>query len=170
MHDEAARSYNPAVTIALYPGTFDPVTRGHVDIVRRAAALFDGLVVAVGARIGKDTLLDTEERVALLRDVLAEVGNVSVESFDGLVVDFAKSVGATVLVRGIRNPADYQYENQMAITNGRLSPGLETVMLMADPGHAFLSSTLIKEVLNAGGDVSAFVPEQVAVALRAKSG
>jgi len=158
------------VAIALYAGTFDPVTNGHVDIVRRAAALFDELVVAVGARIHKEPLLDAHERIALLRDVLAGTENASVRGFEGLVVDCARSLGATVLVRGIRNPADYQYESQMAITNSRLSPGLETVMLLADPEHAFLSSTLIKEVLHAGGDVSAFVPKHVAVALRAKSG
>ena len=158
------------MTTALYAGTFDPVTNGHIDIAIRAAALFDRVVIAVGSRIGKDPLFDTDERVGLLRDTLAAQGNVVVEPFAGLIVDFARAQDATVLVRGIRNPADYQYENQMAITNGRLSPGLETVMLVADPEHAFISSTLIKEVLAAGGDVAAFVPEQVAVALRAKSG
>ncbi len=170
MNSAPDSSYNLPVTTAVYAGTFDPVTNGHIDIATRAAALFDRVVLAVGARIGKQTLFDVDERVALLRETLAGLDNVTVEPFTGLIVDFAREQDATVLVRGIRNPADYQYENQMAITNGRLSPGLETVMLVADPEHAFLSSTLIKEVLNAGGDVSPFVPEQVAVALRAKSG
>ena len=156
------------MTVALYPGTFDPVTHGHLDIVRRGARLFDRVVVAVGARVGKDTLFSTEERVALLREAVRELGNVSVATFAGLVVDFAAAQGAQVLLRGVRMPSDYEYEAQMAVTNHALSPGLETALLIASPDTAFISSTLIKEVLEAGGSVAAFVPSHVAAALDAK--
>ena len=158
------------MAVALYPGTFDPVTLGHVDIVRRGAKLFDRIVCAVGARIEKKTIFTAEERVALLREAVRDLSNVAVEPFGGLVVDFAREQGATVLLRGLRNPTDYQYENQMALTNRRLAPELETVFLVASPEHAFLSSTLIKEVLAAGGAVGDFVPDHVARALHGKSG
>jgi len=156
------------VTVALYPGTFDPVTLGHLDIVRRGARLFERVIVAVGIRIGKETLFTTEERVALLREAVRELGNVSVTTFDGLVVDFAASQGAQVLLRGVRMPSDYEYETQMAATNHALSPGLDTALLIASPETAFISSTLIKEVLETGGSVAAFVPAHVAAALDAK--
>jgi pantetheine-phosphate adenylyltransferase len=159
------------VPVAIYAGTFDPVTNGHLDIIRRGAALFGHLVIGVGARIDKKTLFGDEERVALLKEVTRDIEGVkAVESFEGLVVDFAKKQGATVLVRGLRNSTDYEYENQMAVTNATLAPGTETVFLAADREVAFISSTLIREILKAGGDVGDFVPECVAVALRAKSG
>jgi len=156
------------VTVALYPGTFDPVTHGHIDIVRRGARLFERVIVAVGARVGKEMLFTTEERVALLREAVKDLGTVSVEAFDGLVVDFAAAKGAQVLLRGVRKPSDYEYESQMAVTNRALSPGLETAFLIASPETAFISSTLIKEVLQAGGSVAPFVPPHVAAALDAK--
>ena len=156
---------------AIYAGTFDPVTLGHVDIIRRAAGLFDGLWIGVGVRIGKQTLFGAEERVDLLREVTREIEGIrGVESFTGLVVDFARDKGVPVLVRGLRNSTDYEYENQMAVTNATLAPGTETVFLAADREVAFISSTLIREILKAGGDVADFVPAPVAVALRAKSG
>ena len=153
------------MSTALYPGTFDPVTNGHMDILRRGAGLFDKVVVAVGARVDKKTLFTAEERVALFRACAADLANVSVEPFTGLVVDFARKKGATALLRGIRNPGDYQYEAQMAVTNARLAPGIETVFLVAAAEHAFLSSTLIKEIVQAGGSVADFVPPEVAKAL-----
>ncbi|MHC4959950.1 MAG: pantetheine-phosphate adenylyltransferase [Planctomycetota bacterium] len=155
---------------AVYAGTFDPVTNGHLDILRRAAALFDEVVVGVGARIDKRTLLDAETRVRVLAEAVADLANVSAEPFDGLVVDFAERHGASVLVRGVRNSADFDYEQQMAVTNAQLLPGIETVLLVADPAVAFVSSTLVREILKAGGDVTAFVPPVAAVALRAASG
>jgi pantetheine-phosphate adenylyltransferase len=163
-----ARYDGDAVAIALYPGTFDPVTNGHLDILRRGAPLFERVVVAVGARIDKTTLLPAAERVALLREAVSDLPNVDVEAFDGLVVDLARARGATVLLRGVRNAMDYEYEAQMARTNARLAPGTETVVLVAAPEHAFLSSTLIREILRAGGSVDAFVPRHVASALRSR--
>jgi pantetheine-phosphate adenylyltransferase len=158
------------VVVALYPGTFDPVTDGHLDIARRAARLFDRVVVAVGASVEKRMLLSVEERVGLVREAVRDLKNVAVEPFDGLVVEFARAQGAEVLVRGLRNQADYEYEHRMALTNRRLAPGLETVFVVAAPEFAFISSTLIKEVLAAGGPVDEFVPPHVAEALRRKRG
>jgi len=158
------------MAVALYPGTFDPVTLGHLDILARGAALFERVVVAIGARVDKQTLLPAEERVALVREAARGLKNVTVEPFTGLVVDFARKHGATVLLRGIRNPPDYEYERQMAVTNARLAPGIETVFLVATPETAFLSSTLIKEIHQAGGSIAAFVPEPGARALAARRG
>jgi pantetheine-phosphate adenylyltransferase len=156
------------VAVALYPGTFDPITNGHMDILRRGAALFERVVVAVGARVEKQTLLPPDERVALVRASAKGLRNVEAAPFTGLVVDFARERGATVLLRGIRNPMDYEYETQMAVTNRRLAPAIETVFLVAGSDVSFISSTLIKEILAAGGSVDAFVPEAVAKALRAR--
>jgi len=156
------------VAVALYPGTFDPITNGHLDILRRGAALFERVVVAVGARIDKQTLLPVDERVALVRASAKGMRNVEAVPFTGLVVDFAREHKATVLLRGLRNPMDYEYETQMAVTNRRLAPGIETVFLVAAAESSFISSTLIKEILTAGGSVDAFVPEAVAKALRGR--
>lgn len=157
-----------AMAVALYPGTFDPFTNGHVDILKRGATLFERVIVAVGARVEKQTLLPVEERVALAKASAAGLRNVDAAPFTGLVVDFAKKQGATVLLRGIRNPMDYEYETQMAVTNRRLAPAIETVFLVAAADVSFISSTLIKEILAAGGSVDAFVPDAVAKALRAR--
>jgi pantetheine-phosphate adenylyltransferase len=157
------------VATALFPGTFDPITNGHVEILRRAAALFERVIVAVGVRIDKKTLLSADERVALIAEVAADLPNVEVERFSGLVVDFARAKRATVLVRGVRNPNDYQYEAVMAETNRRLAPAVETVFLVASAETGFISSTLIKEVIEAGGAVDAFVPPPVARALAKKT-
>jgi pantetheine-phosphate adenylyltransferase len=156
------------VAIALYPGTFDPITNGHLDILRRGAALFEKVIVAVGARVDKQMLLSAEERVDLVRASAAGLPNVQALPFTGLVVDLARKQGATVLLRGLRNPMDYEYETQMAVTNRRLAPGIETVFLVAAAEVSFISSTLIKEILTAGGAVDAFVPEPVSKALRAR--
>jgi pantetheine-phosphate adenylyltransferase len=158
------------MAVALYAGTFDPVTLGHVDIVRRGAELFDRVVCAVGARAEKTTIFTAEERVSLLREAVKGIRNVAVAPFQGLVVDFAREQGASVLLRGVRNTTDWEYENRMALTNRRLLEGIETVLLVASPEHAFLSSTLIKEILLAGGSVAEFVPPHVARALHERSG
>ncbi len=156
------------MALAIYPGTFDPVTLGHLDLVRRGAALFGRLLVAVGTRVDKKTLFTAEERVALLREAVAGIQGVEVEAFEGLVADFARARGATVLLRGVRNGGDFEYEGRMAVTNARLAPGLETLLLVAEPQTAFLSSTLVREITAAGGDLDAFVPPCVARALRGK--
>lgn len=158
------------MAVALYPGTFDPVTLGHVDIVQRAARIFGKVIVAVGARVDKVTLFPAEERVRLFRDAMRGVAGVSVEPFDGLVVEFARRAGATVLVRGVRTIADFEYEAQMAQTNRRLSPEVDTVFLLPDPRNALISSTLIREIVKAGGSVAQFVPPGVAEAFRNRAG
>jgi pantetheine-phosphate adenylyltransferase len=149
---------------AVFPGTFDPVTLGHLDLVRRGARLFDRLVVAV-AEEGKETLFPVEERVALLRSAVADLPSVSVEPFSGLVVELARRRGATVLLRGVRTFQDWEYELRMAHTNRALAPDVETLFLVPSAPHAFLSSSLTREVASLGGDVSAFVPPGVAAAI-----
>ena len=151
---------------ALYPGTFDPFTNGHKDILERGAALFDRVVVAVGAHIGKQTLLPADRRVALVNEIAADLSNVTAAAFDGLVVDFARAQGATVLLRGLRNATDYEYETTMAVTNRRLAPDIETVFLVAQGESGFISSTLIKEILKVGGAVDQFVPPAVLASLQ----
>ena len=158
------------MAVAVYPGTFDPITNGHLDILRRGAALFERVIVAVGARVDKRTLFSAEERVELVRESVRDLENVTVESFVGLVVDFAAQHGAGVLLRGVRKPGDYEYEAQMAVTNRHLAPALETALLVASPETGFISSTLIREILDAGGPVAAFVPARVAAALEVKRG
>jgi len=153
------------MAVALYPGTFDPVTNGHMDVLQRGARLFERVVVAVGARVDKKTLLPADVRVRVLREAVADLSNIAVEPFEGLVVEFARKQGASVLLRGVRNPSDYEYEARMAVTNGRLAPEIETVFLVASCETAFISSTLIKEVLQAGGNVDAFVPPAAVAAL-----
>lgn len=153
-----------ASRVALFPGTFDPVTHGHLDVVRRAARLFDRLVVAV-AVAGKSTLLPVEERVALLRTHVASLGTVTAEPFDGLLVAFARAQGATVLVRGVRTYQDWEYELRMLQMNRHLAPELETVFLAPSAEHAFVSSTLVREVAALGGDLTGLVPADVAAAI-----
>jgi pantetheine-phosphate adenylyltransferase len=146
---------------ALYPGTFDPFTNGHLDIAQRAAAIFDELVIGVASDSGKDTLFPLEERVEMVRDACRHLPTVRVESFQGLVVAFASSIGARVLVKGLRAVTDFEREMQMAMMNRSLAPDLDTVFLVADTMYTFLSSGLVKEVCMLGGDVSAYVPETV---------
>ena len=149
---------------AIFPGTFDPITNGHLDVVRRASALFGGLVVAVAAVTGKKTLFSLDERVGLARASLEGLEGVQVMPFDGLLVNFARSQGASVIVRGIRGAGDADYEVSMAAANRALS-GLETVFIAPSPEVSFISSTLVRSAASAGADVSGFVPAQVARAL-----
>jgi pantetheine-phosphate adenylyltransferase len=155
------------VTIAMYPGRFDPVTNGHLDIVRRSAALFDEVVVAV-YDLKADFLFSTEERVALFREAVREIPAVTVESFEGLVVDFARTLSATVLVRGIRAVTGFEAEFDMALMNKKMAPEVESVYLMASLGHLFISGARIREVARLGYDVTNLVPAHVAEALRQK--
>jgi pantetheine-phosphate adenylyltransferase len=148
--------------IAIYPGSFDPVTYGHLDVMKRAAVIFGKVFVAVANNPNKKYLFTLEERVAMVKDATRGMKGVAVEGFDGLVVDLARRRGAAVLVRGLRMTADFEYEFQMAETNRRLAADIETVFLMPSEGFSFLSSTLLKEVAKFGADLSPFVPACVA--------
>jgi pantetheine-phosphate adenylyltransferase len=153
---------------ALFPGSFDPVTFGHVDLVERGLALFARLTIGVARNSEKRGVFAVEERVALLRDCLPEDPRLEVCSFDGLVVDYARSRGITAILRGLRTVKDFEYEYQMALTNRELAPAIQTVFLMSSHHHSFVSSTLIKEIAASGGDVTAFVPAPVLAGLRQK--
>jgi pantetheine-phosphate adenylyltransferase len=155
---------------AIYPGTFDPVTNGHVDVIERAARVFERVVVAVADNASKEPLFSVPERVELLSAVTAGLENVAVTSFQGLSVDFAKSHDATVLIRGLRAVSDFEYEFQMALMNRHLAPDVETVLIMTDAEKAFLSSSTVKEVARLGGNVHGLVPDAVERALQAKRG
>jgi pantetheine-phosphate adenylyltransferase len=153
---------------ALFAGTFDPITLGHADIARRAARLFDTLVIAVAESPRKGTLFTLDERVALARAAVADVGNIEVVGFSGLLASFAGAQGASVLVRGVRTVADYEYEMGMVGVNRTLNPALDVVFLTPDAKHAFVSSTHVREVTLHGGDASPFVAPHVWAALQAK--
>ncbi len=152
--------------IALYPGSFDPLTNGHIDLVARAARLFDNLILAVVHNPAKNPLFSVEERIEMLREVAAKYENVEVDSFQGLLVNYAQRRNATVLIRGIRAISDYEYELQMALMNRRLQPELETVFLMASEAYSFVSSRMVKEVYSLGGDVSGLIPATTLERLR----
>jgi len=152
--------------VAIYPGSFDPITNGHLDLIERGARLCDRLVVAVLRNEAKQPLFSVEERMEMLREVICDYPNAEVDSFDGLLVDYAQRRGATVLIRGIRAISDYEYELQMALMNRRLCPGVETVFLMAGEAYSFLSSRVVKEVIRLGGDISGLVPSPVEVRLK----
>lgn len=158
--------------IGLYPGTFDPVTNGHLDIIGRAVKLVDRLVIGVAINEGKGPLFSLDERVAILREETRSLkgAEIIVEPFSSLLVHFAREVGASVIVRGLRAVADFEYEFQMTAMNQQLDRDIETVFLMADPRHQAIASRLVKEIAKLDGDISAFVPPQVAAKLRAKIG
>lgn len=155
----------PDARHALFPGTFDPVTLGHLDVLRRASGLFARLTVAVARNPEKSRLLDLERRMALLREVTAELRNVEVTALDGLVALGARSLGAGVIVRGARHAGDFEYEAQMARCNRELAPEVETLILVSAPAHAHISSTLVRQIAACGGPLEAFVPPAVARAL-----
>jgi len=156
------------LTIAIYPGTFDPITKGHLDIATRAAKIFEKLIIGVYDIPNKRLLFTTEERVELVRQAIVDLPNVEVEAFIGLTVDFAAKVGAKTVVRGLRATADFEREFEMAMLNRKLSPELELICLMARLEYQFLSSSLLKEAASLGGDVDDLVPQHVAEALRRK--
>ena len=153
---------------ALYPGSFDPATNGHTDVIRRAARLFDRVVVAVGRNSQKTALFSVEERLALLQETCRDLSNVAVEPFDGMLVDFARRNGAKVIIKGLRAVSDFEYEFQMAMANRHLAPDVETLFLMASADHLYLSSSIVKEIARLSGDLTALVPPNVADALREK--
>lgn len=153
---------------AIYPGTFDPITNGHVDVATRAASLFDHLIVAVYDRPLKNLLFSTEERLAMTQEALKELTNIAVQSYSGLTVNFARSVGAQVIVRGLRVLSDFELEFQMALTNRKLAPEIDTVCLITSQDYAFLSSSVAKEIAMVGGCVEQMVPPHVTKALNEK--
>jgi len=150
----------------IYPGSFDPVTYGHVDLIKRAAQIFDEVVVAVATDTHKKTLFDSKERVELLQKSIENIKNVRIEVFSGLVIAYARKNNIKVLVRGLRMISDFEYELQMALTNRRLDETIETVFLMPSEGYSFLSSTLIKEAAALDADLSSFVPDFVGKRLK----
>jgi len=159
---------SPRRLVAIYPGSFDPLTNGHLDLIARASALADELVVAILNNTHKQPLFTLEERMDMIREATSQFENVDVDSFDGLLVDYAGRRGANVIVRGIRAISDYETELQMALINRRMRPETETIFLMAREEFSFISSRVIKEIITLGGDVASFVPENVARQLRAR--
>ena len=155
---------------ALFPGTFDPPTNGHVDLIQRGSKLFEHLTVAVLNNPGKNPLFSVVERVEMLKEVTATLANVSVATFDGLTVEFARRQGAAAILRGIRAISDYEYEFQMALMNRRLAPEIETVFLQPAGRYSFISSRMLKEVFSFGGDVTGLVPPNVLKRLRGRIG
>ncbi|HEY4303445.1 MAG TPA: pantetheine-phosphate adenylyltransferase [Gemmatimonadaceae bacterium] len=155
--------------IAIYPGSFDPMTRGHEDLIRRALGFVDRLVVAVAQNSGKQPMFTLDERVDLMRQALGNEPRVEVKSFNGLLVDFAKAEGANLLIRGLRAVSDFEYEYQMALMNRHLSPGLEIVFMVPSIDTTYISASLVREVARFGGDVTTLVHPVVADAMRAKT-
>ena len=159
-------SQKPSHVIAIYPGSFDPITNGHLDLIQRGSRLFDKLIVSILRNETKEPLFSVEERMEMLHEVVQAYPNVAVDSFDGLLVDYAAAREATVLLRGIRAISDYEYELQMALMNRRLAPGLETVFMMAHEAYSFISSRLVKEVFSLGGSITGLVPPPVEARLQ----
>ena len=155
---------------AIVPGSFDPVTNGHLDIIERAAALFEKVTVAVAINSGKSPLFSMEERMEMVREEIRHLPNVEVDRFRGLLVDYAESRGASVIVKGLRAVMDFEYELQMALMNRRQRPEVETVFMMTGTEYSYLSSSIVKEIARLGGSVEGLVPENVGKRLRAKVG
>jgi pantetheine-phosphate adenylyltransferase len=159
-------SRKPRSVIAIYAGSFDPITNGHLDLIQRGSRMFDRLIVSILRNETKEPLFSVEERMEMLREVVGVYPNVGVDSFDGLLVDHAAAHSATVLLRGIRAISDYEYELQMTLMNRRLGPGIETVFMMANEAYSFISSRLVKEVFGLGGSIKGLVPPAVEARLR----
>ncbi len=155
---------------AIYPGSFDPVTNGHLDIIARSARLVDELVVGVLNNRAKNALFSAEERVSMLKELTSHFPNVTVDAFDGLLVDYAKRTDSTIIVRGLRAVTDFEYELQIAQTNHEIYEQIETIFLTTRLEYAYLSSTIVKEVASYGGDISRFVPQQIIARVYAKYG
>ena len=153
---------------AIYPGTFDPFTNGHLSLVSRGVKIFDRLIIAVGDNLGKKPLFDIDERITLIEDAVSDLDNVEVERFDGLLVDYARQKNVEIVIRGLRAVSDFEYELQLALMNRKLHRDLETVFLMPALRYIFLSSTIVKEAASYGGDVEGLVPSNVMKALKEK--
>ena len=159
----------PSDVIAVYPGTFDPITNGHLDILERALRLFDHVIVTIALNQRKQPLFTTEERIQFIKDAMPHAGHrLQFAQFDGLLVDFCRAHNATVIVRGLRALADFEYEFQFSHMNRRLAPNIDSVFFMTDERNHYVSSSLVKEVASLGGDVNGLVPAPVVAALRAK--
>ena len=156
--------------IAVYPGTFDPVTNGHVDLVERSLRIFDEVVVAIAANPKKAPLFSLEERIAMFREVTSKFKNVVIEGFDGLLVDYVEKKKAVGIIRGLRAVSDFEYEMQMALMNRRLDSNIETVFLMPNEAYSFITSTIVREAASYGGDVSSLAPHVVVEKLKKKFG
>lgn len=155
---------------AIYPGSFDPVTNGHLDMIERSAKLVDELVVGVLNNSAKKSLFSVDERVSMLKELTAQFSNVKIDSFDGLLVDFAKRIEAPIVIRGLRAVTDFEYELQIAQTNHEVYPEIETVFLTTRLEYAYISSTMVKEFASYGGNISHFVPQQIVERIYAKYG
>lgn len=155
---------------AVYPGSFDPVTNGHIDLIERASKIFDKVIVAVAHSRPKGVLFSVEERVEMLRDAVKGMQNVSIDHFDGLVVEYVKKTGSNVMIRGLRMLSDFEFEFQMALTNRKLAGDIETIFMMPHEDYSFISSRLIKEAASFGADLKNFIPAKVVEALKKKLG
>ena len=145
--------------IGIYPGSFDPLTNGHIDIINRSAAIFQNLIIAVASNSEKETLLTKDDRVEIIKESISNINNVKVESFDGLLVDYARKNDIFTIIRGLRTLSDFEYEFRMAIMNRSLDNSMETVFLMTDEKYGHISSSFVKEIYNLSGDVSTFIPK-----------
>ena len=154
--------------MAVYPGTFDPLTLGHVDVVHRAARLFERLILAVAVSARKDTLFSIEERMAMARSLAETMPNVEAVEFNGLLVDYVRQIGARVIIRGLRAFSDFEYEFQMALTNRKMAPDVEVLFMMPRESYSYISSSVVREIASLGGDTSKFVPPFVYTALKKK--
>lgn len=159
-----------ATKIAIYPGTFDPITYGHIDIITRASKIFDKVIVAVAHNKAKGALFSVDERKSMIMDSVKDIKNVSVDDFDCLVVDYVKKSGSNVMIRGLRMISDFEYEFQMALTNRKLAGEIETIFMMPHEDYSYVSSKLIKEAASLGADLKNFIPRKVEAALKAKVG
>ncbi|MDD5006044.1 MAG: pantetheine-phosphate adenylyltransferase [Candidatus Omnitrophica bacterium] len=153
---------------AIYPGSFDPITYGHIDIIKRALKIFDEVIVAVANNSSKQPLFSTEERVKMIKQATKDFDRITVESFDGLVIDYAHKKRISVIIRGLRMISDFEYEFQMALTNRKLAPDVETIYLMPSESYCYISSKLLKEAAYLGADISNFVPKFIEKAIKAK--
>lgn len=156
------------MNIAIYPGSFDPITKGHLDILKNAAGIFDKVIITVAHNGEKQGFLTTAERVKLIKESVKDIKNVEVDSFEGLTIEYARKIGAKVLIRGLRAVSDFEYEMQLSQTNSALCDEIKTVFLTTKPKYNFISSSNIKEILKNGGDISKFVPEPVYLYLKEK--
>lgn len=154
--------------LAIYPGSFDPVTNGHIDILEKTSKLFDKIIIAVVHNVGKNALFSLNERVNFIKESTSHLPNIEVESFSGLLVDYVKEKGACAIIRGLRTVADFEYEMHIAQVNRKMRPEVETIFILADSRYIFVSSSIIKEAALLGGDVSGLVPEMVRAGLSAK--
>src|SRR3954451_1631559 len=158
----------PAMRTVIYPGSFDPLTNGHLDVIQRATKLFDHVIVAIARNDGKSPLFDLSERLALVQEVIAPLKNVSADSFEGLLVDYVEKRSGQAVIRGLRAVSDFEFEFQLALMNRKLNERVETIFMMPKDTYTFLSSRIVKEIARLGGDVTSFVPPQVRGALLRK--